>query len=109
MAAAHNDSLSDPKLIDEAMWPAIANLKAKKWYDVVSKGWGVEDTAAARRQWESGQILAADHILLLTQGMNDAQKAQVRKKIDAIHGKVTPANFAATATAPIAAPLTGIL
>ena len=98
VAAAHGDSLNDPKLIDEAMWPAIANLKAKKWYDVVSKGWGVEDTAAAQRQWESGQILAADHILLLTQGMNDAQKADVKKKADAIRAKVTAANFAATAT-----------
>src|SRR5713101_5460921 len=58
----------------------IANMKARKWYDVVSKGWGVEDTAAAKRQWESGQVLAADHILLLTQGMNDAQKAGVKKK-----------------------------
>ena len=99
VAAAHSDSLGDPKVIDEAMWPAIANLKAKKWYDVVSKGWGVEDTAAAKRLWDSGQVLAADHILLLTQNMNDAQKAGVRKKIDAIRAKVTPANFAATAAA----------
>src|ERR1700741_3812943 len=83
-AAAHNDSLSDPKQIDEAMWPAIANLKARKWYDIVSKNWGVEDTASARRQWESGQILGADPILLLTQGMSDAQKADVKKKIDAL-------------------------
>jgi peptidyl-prolyl cis-trans isomerase D len=94
VAAAHNDSLADTKLIDDAMWPAIANLKARKWYDIVSKGWGTEDTTAARRQWESGQILAADHILLLTQGMNDAQKAQVKQKIDAIRARVTPANFA---------------
>src|SRR5712675_2403182 len=98
VAAAHNDSLGDPKLIDEAMWPAIANMKARKWYDVVSKGWGVEDTAAAKRQWDSGQILAADHILLLTQGMNDAQKAVVKKKADSLRTKVTAANFAATAT-----------
>jgi peptidyl-prolyl cis-trans isomerase D len=99
IAAAHNDSLSDPKVIDEAMWPAIANLKARKWYDIVSKGWGVEDSAAAKRQWDSGQVLAADHILLLTQNMDDAQKAVVKKKIDAIRAKVTPANFAATAAA----------
>ncbi len=98
MAAAHGDSLNDPKLIDEAMWPAIASMKARKWYEVVSKGWGVEDTAAAKRQWDSGQILAADHILLLTQGMNDAQKAAVKKKADSLRTKVTAANFAATAT-----------
>ncbi|MEO8908619.1 MAG: peptidylprolyl isomerase [Gemmatimonadaceae bacterium] len=98
-AAAHNDSLADPKLIDDAMWPAIANLKARKWYDVVSKSWGVEDTLAAQRQWASGGMLAADHILLFTQNMNDAQKAAVKKKIDAIRKSVTPANFAATARA----------
>jgi parvulin-like peptidyl-prolyl isomerase len=99
VAAAHNDSLSDPKLIDEAMWPAIANLKARKWYDIVSKSWGVEDTTSAQRQWASGDILAADHILLLTQGMNETQKAEVKKKIDAIRAKVTSATFGATATA----------
>ncbi len=99
VAASHNDSLNDPRQIDEAMWPAIANMKASKWYDVVSKGWGVEDTAAARRQWENGEILAADHILLLTQGMQDAQKAVVKKKIDALRAKVTPANFATLASA----------
>jgi hypothetical protein len=98
-AAARNDSLADPKDIDEAMWPAIASLKARKWYEIVSKSWGVEDTAAARRQWEAGQILGADHILLLTQGMNDAKKADVKKQIDAIRGRVTPANFAASARA----------
>jgi parvulin-like peptidyl-prolyl isomerase len=94
VAAAHNDSLADTKLIDEAMWPAIASLKAKKWYDIVSKTWGVEDTTAARRQWASGDILAADHILLLTQNMNDAQKVEVKKKIDAIRATVNSSNFA---------------
>ncbi len=98
VAAAHNDSLSDPKLVDEAMWPALANLKARKWYDIVSKNWGVEDTAAAQRQWASGEMLAADHILLLTQNMNDAQKAEVKKRIDGIRATVTPANFGAVAT-----------
>jgi hypothetical protein len=99
VAAAHGDSLTDAKAIDEAMWPAIANIKARKWYQIVSKNWGVEDSASARRQWETGQVLAADHILLLTQNMGDAQKADIRKRIDAIRSSVTPANFAATARA----------
>jgi parvulin-like peptidyl-prolyl isomerase len=94
VAAAHNDSLADPKAIDEAMWPAIANLKARKWYDIVSKTWGTEDTTAAQRQWASGEIMAADHILLLTQGKTDAQKADIKKQIDALRARVTPANFA---------------
>ena len=99
IAAAHNDSLADPKLIDETMWPAIANLKARKWYDIVSKDWGVEDTLAAQREWASGNVLAAEHILLLSQGMNPAQKAEVKKKIDALRARVTSANFAALARA----------
>jgi hypothetical protein len=97
IAAARNDSLNDPKLIDEAMWPTLANMKASKWYNVVSKDWGVEDTAAARKQWETGQILAADHILLLAQGKTPAQKADIKKKADAIRATVTPANFSETA------------
>lgn len=97
-AAAHNDSLNDPKTIDEVMWPAIANMKARKWYQIVSKNWGVEDTAAARKQWESGQILSAEHILLLTQGMNATQKAAVKKKADALRAQVNSSNFAALAT-----------
>ena len=99
VAAARNDSLADPKEIDEVMWPALANLKARKWYDVVSKGWGVEDTAAAKQQWDNGQILAAEHILLLTQNMNAAQKAEVRKRADALRSRVTAGNFASTAAA----------
>jgi parvulin-like peptidyl-prolyl isomerase len=93
-AAAHDDSLADPKVIDEVMWPAISNMKARKWYDVVSKGWGVEDTAAAQRQWANGEILAADHILILTQNKTDAEKANAKKKIDALRAQVTAANFA---------------
>ncbi len=98
-AAAHNDSLNDPKLIDEAMWPAIANLKARKWYEQVSRTWGTEDPAAAQSKYASGEILAADHILLLTQGMNPTQKAEVRRKIDGLRASVTEANFAALASA----------
>ena len=36
-AAASNDSLNDSTAVDEAMWPMIANLKARKWYDQLSK------------------------------------------------------------------------
>lgn len=99
LAAARSDSLADPKVIDEVMWNAIANMKARRWYDIVSKGWGTEDSVAAQRQFASGDILAAEHILLLTQGMNDAQKAEVKRKIDALRARVTPANFSSLASA----------
>jgi parvulin-like peptidyl-prolyl isomerase len=98
LAAAHNDSLADPKVIDEVMWNAIANMKARRWYDIVSKSWGSEDSTAAQRQWANGEILGADHILLLTQGMNDVQKAEVKRKIDALRARVTPGNFSTLAS-----------
>jgi len=97
LAAAENDSLNDEKAVEEAMWPAIANLKARKWYEQVSKSWGTEDPAGAQSKYASGEILAADHILLLTQGMTPPQKAEVRKQIDAVRAGVTQANFAETA------------
>src|SRR5436309_3188412 len=38
VAAAHNDSLADPKTVDNALWPIIAQMRAGKWHDVVVKG-----------------------------------------------------------------------
>jgi parvulin-like peptidyl-prolyl isomerase len=96
-AAVNNDSLSDPKLADEAMWAAIDNIKAKKWYDIVSKSWREPDSASAEAFYNNGQVLAASHILLMTQGKSDAEKAAIKKKADAIHAQLTSANFATMA------------
>ena len=98
-AATDGDSLSDPKMIDEAMWPMIANLKARKWYDQLSKNWGTENPAQAQADYASGKALSAQHILLLTQNMNAADKAAVKKRAEALRAKVNTGNFAAMATA----------
>jgi hypothetical protein len=92
-AAANNDTLTDPKLADRAMWAAIDNVKAKKWYDRISKSWPAPDSSAAEAFYNSGQVLAASHILLVTQGMADSAKATVKKKADAIRAQATSANF----------------
>ena len=44
-AAAHNDSLNQAEVIDEAMWPATTNTRIKKFYDIVAKSWASSDTA----------------------------------------------------------------
>jgi parvulin-like peptidyl-prolyl isomerase len=93
-AAANNDTLKDPKIADEAMWAAVANVKAKKWYDLVSKNWTKPDSSSAEAFYNNGNILAASHILLVTQGMPDSAKATVKKKADAIRAQATSANFA---------------
>jgi hypothetical protein len=76
------------------MWAAFSNIKAKKWYDLVSKNWPKPDSSAAEAFYNSGQLLAASHILLVTQGMPDSAKATVKKKADAIRAQLTSANFA---------------
>jgi len=93
-AAANNDTLTDPKLAETAMWAAIDNIKAKKWYDLVSKSWAKPDSSAAEAFYNSGQVLAASHILLVTQGMPDSAKATVKKKAEALRAQATSANFA---------------
>src|SRR4026207_1097365 len=40
-AAAHHDSPADPKRVDETRWLARANVKARRWDDIVAKDWGV--------------------------------------------------------------------
>src|ERR687883_1236573 len=36
-AAARGDSLNDPKVIDQALWPIIAQQRAQKWHERVAK------------------------------------------------------------------------
>ncbi|MDQ6829891.1 MAG: peptidylprolyl isomerase [Gemmatimonadota bacterium] len=88
-AAAHNDSLKDPKAIDEAMWPYLAQMRAAKWHEQVQKTFSTGDTTNAEAKYNNGEMLAARHILLLTpQGSSDAQKDSVRKKADAVRAEI---------------------
>ena len=93
-AAVKNDSLKDVAKIDEAMWAVLANVKAKKWYDEVSKTWKGPDSTTAEPRYNSGEMLAASHILLLTADTAPAAKAAVKRKAEALRGRVTSANFA---------------
>lgn len=98
-AAAKGDTIVTDKALDSAMWAPISSLKAKKYYEMVSKDWGNADTTAARAMFEKGDILAASHILILTKGESADQKAAAKKKIDALRAQATSSNFAALAKA----------
>lgn len=93
-AAVANDSLTDTKKMDEAMWAILANVKARKWYDQVSKSWKGPDSTQAEASYAGNSMLAASHILLLTPDTTPAARAVVKKKIDALRAQVTSANFA---------------
>ena len=97
-AAAHNDSLNQPALIDEAMWPATTNTRIKKWYDVVAKTWASTDTAGNAAAYASGKYLAARHILFNAPPGNSPAADSALRKAQQVRGQLTSANFADMAT-----------
>jgi hypothetical protein len=97
-AAAHNDSLNQPALIDEAMWPATTNTRIKKWYDVIAKTWASTDTAGNAAAYASGKYLAARHILFNAPPGNSPAADSALRKAQQVRTQLTSANFADMAT-----------
>jgi len=98
-AAAKGDTAVSPKQIDDAMWAAIGAVKARKYYETVSKNWGTVDSAAARQMYTNGDVLAASHILLVTKGAPEAAIAAARTKAGALRAQANASNFAQLAKA----------
>lgn len=97
-AAAHNDSLNDAKMVNDALWPIISQMRAGKWHDVVVKGFHI-DTTGAEAKFNAGEVLAARHILFLVpQGATPAQTDSIRKIAEGVRAQVLPSNFTAMAT-----------
>lgn len=96
-AAAHNDSLNQPELIDEAMWPATTNTRIKKWYDIVAKTWPAGDTATNAADYASGKLFAARHILFNAPPGDNPTADSALKKAQAVRAQLTSANFASMA------------
>lgn len=101
-AAAHNDTLTDRKAIDDAMWPAITQQKLQKFYQQVSAS--LPHDSASETSYNTGNILVARHILLLTQPgqrggapFTPQQIDSVRKAAEALRAQLTPSNFEAIA------------
>ena len=100
-AAAHNDTLTDRKAIDEALWPAVAQAKLQKFYQQVSAQ--LPHDSATEARYNEGGLLVARHILLLTQRQDggppytEQQVDSIHRAIDAIRATVTTANFASVA------------
>jgi peptidyl-prolyl cis-trans isomerase D len=93
-AAANNDSLKNVKDIDEAMWAMVANIKARKWYESVSKTWKAPDAAMAETAYNDGTMMAASHILIVPSDTTPAGRAAAKAKADALRPQATAANFA---------------
>ncbi len=98
LAAAEGDSLNQPATIDSAMWSLFANQRAQKWFEQISRGWERVDTAGAPQKYASGELLAASHILLLTQNKPDSAKRNALARAQQLRSRITAANFAALAS-----------
>jgi parvulin-like peptidyl-prolyl isomerase len=95
-AAANNDSLTDIKKIDEAMWSVIAQEKTRLWGSQVMKTLVKTDTAAAAARYAQGDLLAARHILFAVpqSGLSQGAQDSIRRKAESIRAQATAANFA---------------
>ena len=97
-AAAHNDSLNQAEVIDEAMWPATTNTRIKKFYDIVAKSWASTDTAGNAAAYASGKLLAARHILFNAPPGESPAADSALRKAQSVRAQLTSANFADMAT-----------
>jgi hypothetical protein len=94
-AAAKGDSLSDKKTMDAALWSNIDNIRVKKFYDNVSKGWADQVPGPDEQRYMNGEAMAARHILVkVDANATPEQKAAAMKKAEGIRAEATPANFA---------------
>ena len=99
-AAAHGDSLSDKKVIDQAMTPMINAQRLNRYMDSVSKSFKVDSASEAEYNQAAGGLLSARHILIGFKNppptpATQAEKDSAKKKAEMVRAQVTPANFAA--------------
>ncbi len=94
LAGAKGDSINDKKTMDYALWSNIDNIRVKKFYDQVSKGWDAATPGTDEARYNAGEAYAARHILVkVDAGATPEQKAVAMKKAEAIRAEATPANF----------------
>jgi parvulin-like peptidyl-prolyl isomerase len=94
MAAAKGDSLTDPKVMQDALWSNLDNIRVKKFYDNVSKGWDAQSPGSDEERYKNGEAYAARHILIKTeQGATPEQIAAAKAKAEGILKQATTANF----------------
>ncbi len=98
-AGAQGDSLSKVEDADAGMWSAVAQLKTRKFYEQISKDWGVIDTTRLEQAYNDGELLGASHILLSKQpvGISATANDSIRQEAERIAATVTAATFAQVA------------
>lgn len=94
-AAANNDSLNDPEMVDEAMWAMLSQAKANKWHEQVRATWSIDSTPS-EATYMRGDVIGAAHILIGVPpaGLSTAKQDSLRQVAERIAREATSANFA---------------
>jgi hypothetical protein len=94
VAAAHNDSLSDPKLVDEAAAGVTNNVRLRRFMESVSKSFRTDSGTETSYNQATGGIFVAKHILFkFPDNPTPQQRDSVRRRAESIRPQVTNANF----------------
>lgn len=93
-AAAHNDTLSDPKLVDKAAAGITGNIRLRRFMEKVAKTFKADSGSEASYNQASGGIFVAKHILFkFPDNPTPQQRDSVRRKAESVRALVTNANF----------------
>jgi peptidyl-prolyl cis-trans isomerase D len=96
-ASANSETFKDTTVLDKAMSPVFARSRQDKWYQVVSKSWKI-DTTNLEQHFNSGELLAASHILFqVPQGQKPTGSDSIKRKAESVLKQTNAANFAAMA------------
>ena len=94
-AAANNDSLTDPKVIDKAMWAALVGQRLNKFAQRLDSTMPPVDTSSmAEKYANSTQFFAARHILWMFPNQDTTKADSVRRRAESIRPQVNAKNFA---------------
>lgn len=98
LAAARGDSLTDPKLVDEATLGITANARLRRFMESIGKTWKADSASEATYNQSTGGMFVARHILFtVAGGATQAQKDSVRRRAESVRAQLTSGNFAALA------------
>jgi hypothetical protein len=95
LSAARGDSLSDDRLIDEAMWAQIAQAQARKFFLKVAEDFEKADTTDLAQRYAQGELFAAQHILIGAprEGLSPQRRDSLRRVAESLRQRVTAGNF----------------
>ena len=94
-ASAKGDSMTDQKIVNDAMWAQVAQVKLKKLFAEVAKKAPAADPATYEKHFNDGDMLAARHILFLAKkvGAKPGEREAAKKKATDLAKTLTAANF----------------